>query len=51
MNTDKAYIFGLIVGGGVFGSNKDSFHIILPYKKWGDAAKNRRAPEILLAIF
>ncbi len=40
MNTDKAYIFGLILGGGVFGNSKDSFYIKLPYEQWGDAAKN-----------
>lgn len=40
VNTDKAYILGLIVGGGVFGNNKDTFYIKLPYKKWGDAKKH-----------
>jgi len=40
LNTDKAYIFGLIIGGGVFGNSKDTFYIKLPYEQWGDAAKN-----------
>lgn len=40
INTDKAYIFGLIIGGGSFGSSKKSFAIKLPYDKWGDAATN-----------
>ncbi len=47
MNTDKAYIMGLVVGGGSFGAAKDSFSIKLPYKQWGDVAKNpSRAGEI-----
>lgn len=47
MNTDKAYILGLVVGGGSFGSSKDSFSIKLPYKQWGDVQKNpTRAGEI-----
>ena len=35
MNTDKAYIFGLITGGGIFGTAEDTFRIRLPYKHWG----------------
>ncbi len=35
MNTDKAYVLGLIVGGGKFGKDMKSFAIRLPYKKWG----------------
>jgi hypothetical protein len=47
MNTDKAYIIGLVVGGGSFGSATDSFSIKLPYKQWGDVSKNPgRAGEI-----
>lgn len=40
LNTDKAYIFGLIIGGGVFGNDRDTFYIKLPYKQWGDIVKN-----------
>lgn len=39
MNSDKAYLLGLVVGGGIFGSD-DMFQIRLPYKQWGDIAKN-----------
>lgn len=35
MDTDKAYLLGLIIGGGVFGDAEDSFRIQLPFKKWG----------------
>ena len=35
MDTDKAYLLGLIIGGGVFGNAEDVFSIRLPYKKWG----------------
>lgn len=40
MNVDKAYILGLVIGGGVFGSNDNAFHIKLPYKQWGSIEKN-----------
>ena len=40
MNTDKAYILGLVVGGGCFGTDNNSFYIKLPYKQWGDVQKN-----------
>ena len=40
MNTDKAYLYGLIIGGGVFGNNEDTFRIELPYKKWGSFSDN-----------
>lgn len=33
MNTDKAYIMGLVVGGGCFSSNHKSFSIKLPYRQ------------------
>lgn len=47
INTDKAYIFGLIIGGGSFGSSDKSFVINLPYSKWGDVASNpKRAAKI-----
>lgn len=38
IDTNKAYLLGLLVGGGVI-SDK-SFQIILPYKKWGDLKGN-----------
>ncbi|MDE7219615.1 MAG: DNA cytosine methyltransferase [Oscillospiraceae bacterium] len=47
MNTDKAYLLGLIIGGGIFGEAEDVFRIRLPYKKWGSYLENpRRAGEI-----
>jgi hypothetical protein len=36
INTDKAYILGLIVGGGRIDGK--TLQISLPYKKWGDLA-------------
>lgn len=35
MDTDRAYLLGLITGGGIFGNAEDVFRIKLPYKKWG----------------
>lgn len=35
MDTDKAYILGLIIGGGIWGNAEDVFKIKLPYKQWG----------------
>ena len=47
MNTDKAYLLGLIIGGGVFGNAEDVFRIRLPYKKWGSYISNpQRAGQI-----
>lgn len=47
MNTDKAYLLGLIIGGGVFGNAEDVFRIRLPYNKWGAYLENpQRAGEI-----
>ena len=47
MNTDKAYLFGLIIGGGVFGNAEDAFKIRLPFKKWGSYLENpKRAGQI-----
>ena len=40
MNTDKAYIMGLAMGGGCFSSDHNSFYIRLPYKQWGEFDKN-----------
>ena len=31
MNTDKAYILGLVIGGGVWGNAEDVFRIRLPF--------------------
>ena len=47
MNTDKAYLLGLIIGGGIFGNAEDVFRIRLPYKKWGSYIDNpQRAGQI-----
>src|SRR5699024_8375669 len=47
MDTDKAYLLGLMIGGGVFGNAEDVFSIRLPYKKWGSFLENpQRAGEI-----
>lgn len=35
MDTDKAYLLGLIIGGGIFDDREDAFRIQLPFKKWG----------------
>lgn len=40
MNTDKAYLLGLVIGGGCFSSDCSSFSIKLSYKQWGDVGKN-----------
>ncbi|HIT96442.1 MAG TPA: hypothetical protein IAC45_05235 [Candidatus Aphodousia faecavium] len=40
INTDKAYLLGLIIGGGFFGNAEDYFQIKLPYKKWGSIIDN-----------
>ena len=47
MDTDKAYLLGLIIGGGKFGNGGNTFSIKLPYKKWGSYKENpQRAGEI-----
>lgn len=47
MDTDRAYLLGLIIGGGVFGNAEDVFRIRLPYKKWGSYIENpQRAGQI-----
>lgn len=47
MNTDKAYLLGLIIGGGIFGNAEDVLRIRLPYKKWGSYIANpERAGQI-----
>ena len=40
MNTDKAYLLGLVIGGGIFGNAEDVFRIRLPYKQWGSYEQN-----------
>ena len=47
MDADKAYLLGLIIGGGIFGNAEDCFRIRLPYKKWGSYIENpKRAGQI-----
>lgn len=51
MNTDKAYLLGLIIGRGIFGNAEDVFRIKLPYKKWGSYLDNpQRAGQIAADI-
>ncbi len=38
INTEKAYLIGLLIGGGIIKSN--NLQIVLPYKKWGDLKIN-----------
>jgi hypothetical protein len=40
MDSDKAYLLGLVIGGGIFGNAEDIFIVKLPYKKWGSYIKN-----------
>ena len=40
LNTDKAYIIGMVIGGGIWGNAEDCFHIRLPFKQWGSYLKN-----------
>lgn len=47
MDTDRAYLLGLMIGGATFGSSNDRFTIKLPFKKWGSYAENpQRVGEI-----
>jgi hypothetical protein len=47
MNSDKAYLLGLVIGGGIFGNAEDTFTIRFPLNKWGSYIKNPgRAGEI-----
>jgi hypothetical protein len=47
MNVDKAYILGLVIGGGIWGNSEDVFRIKLPYKQWGSYEKEpHRAGQI-----
>ena len=47
MNTDKAYILGLAIGGGCFNSDNSSFYIRLPYRQWGEIEKNPQRAGII----
>ena len=38
INTDQAYLFGLVIGGGII--HGDVLQIVLPYKKWGNLQIN-----------
>lgn len=38
INTDKAYLLGLLVGGGII--HNDTLQVVLPYKNWGDLEIN-----------
>lgn len=40
MNGDKAYLLGLVIGGGVWGNAEDIFRVRLPYKQWGSYEQN-----------
>lgn len=45
LNTEKCYLLGLLVGGGIIKS--DMLQIIMPYKKWGSLKINpKRGGEI-----
>gem|GEM_PF-174791 len=47
LDTDKAYLLGLIIGGGIFGNAEEVFRIKLPYKQWGSYEQNpKRAGQI-----
>lgn len=47
MDTDRAYLLGLVIGGGVFGNAEDVFKIKLPFKQWGSYIGNpQRAGQI-----
>lgn len=47
MSADKAYLLGLVIGGGKFGNAEDVFTIKLPYQQWGSYKESpQRASEI-----
>ena len=47
MDTDRAYLLGLVIGGGIWGNSEDVFRIRLPYKQWGSYEVNpQRAGQI-----
>lgn len=47
MTTDKAYILGLLIGGGIWGNAEDILRIRFPFKQWGSYLDNpQRAGQI-----
>lgn len=40
MDTDRAYLLGFIIGGGIFGNAENRLRIRLPYKQWGSYKTN-----------
>ena len=47
IDPDRAYIFGMVIGGGIWGNAEDYFHIRLPFKQWGSYLINpQRAAQI-----
>lgn len=47
MDTDRAYLLGLVIGGGIFGNTEDVFRIRLPFRQWGSYIDNpQRAGQI-----
>lgn len=50
INSDKAYVLGLLIGGGTISAN--TFMIELPYRKWGEEVHRMReiATDILTKI-
>ena len=51
MDTDKAYLLGLIIGGGIFGNAENAFRIRLPFRQWGSYKANpQRAGQIATDI-
>jgi hypothetical protein len=40
MNSDKAYLLGSVIGGGIFRNAEDVFIVKLPYNIWGSHSEN-----------
>jgi hypothetical protein len=40
MNSDKAYLLGSVIGGGIFRNAEDIFIVKLPYNIWGSYSEN-----------
>lgn len=47
LNTDKAYLLGLIVGGGTWNADETSLSIKLPFKQWGSYAVNPQTTALI----
>ena len=47
MDTDRAYLLGMIIGGGHLGNNASELRISLPYKQWGSYDKNPKRAGII----